>query len=133
MIWGIGIDVVTIARIAAWQRFSPERLDRILSQAELGPSPTPQRLATRFAAKESLYKALCAGMHTSTSATFSLFTLCRYAHVRSTLSGAPYFEINWQALASYLPALLALSPTVHLSLSHEEAYAVASVVIECDK
>ena len=66
MIFGIGTDLVEVARVhAAWQRFGVSFAQRILMTEELAGfqrAPDPVRfLAMRFAAKEAIVKALGTG------------------------------------------------------------------------
>ena len=66
MIFGVGTDIVTIARIAAaWDRWGDRFAARILTaheRASLADAHEPARfLARRFAAKEAMAKALGTG------------------------------------------------------------------------
>jgi holo-[acyl-carrier protein] synthase len=66
MIFGIGLDVVSVERIAAaYARHGELFARRILMPEELAffrPDKRPQRfLAMRFAGKEAVAKALCTG------------------------------------------------------------------------
>lgn len=66
MIFGIGTDLVEVARIrAAWERFGEHFAHRVLMPEELQGfwrAHDPVRfLATRFAAKEAIVKALGTG------------------------------------------------------------------------
>ena len=66
MIFGIGTDLVEVARVhAAWQRFGESFARRILMPEEWSGfqrTPNPVRfLAMRFAAKEAIVKALGTG------------------------------------------------------------------------
>ncbi|MBU6421167.1 MAG: holo-ACP synthase [Gammaproteobacteria bacterium] len=66
MIFGIGTDLVEVARVrAAWQRFGEHFARRVLMAEELEGfrrAPDAVRfLATRFAAKEAIVKALGTG------------------------------------------------------------------------
>ena len=135
MILGIGTDIVLIDRLVRWQSFSHERLHKIFAPSELLDCTEqgvlqPNKLATRFAAKEAFYKALCAALvrldtparGASCMAVGKQVTVCYAAwHV-------PQLVVNWQALdqlfAYTLPPL-----QVDLSLAHERDHAVAFVVI----
>ena len=66
MIFGVGTDIVTLARVAAvWSRFGDRFAARILTPHELDlltRANDPARfLARRFAAKEAMAKALGTG------------------------------------------------------------------------
>lgn len=66
MIFGIGSDIVEMARIAAsWERFGMRFAARILTPFELAgfddAREKPRYLARRFAAKEAMAKALGTG------------------------------------------------------------------------
>ncbi|MGH8279887.1 MAG: holo-ACP synthase [Gammaproteobacteria bacterium] len=68
MIYGVGVDLVEIARVrAGYARFGAHFARRILMPEELAgfeQSRNPVRfLATRFAAKEAIVKALGTGFH----------------------------------------------------------------------
>ncbi|HEX9474202.1 MAG TPA: holo-ACP synthase [Steroidobacteraceae bacterium] len=66
MIYGIGVDVLQVARIErTLQRFGPHFIDRLLLPAEreqLARTARPERfVAMRFAAKEAVVKAMGTG------------------------------------------------------------------------
>lgn len=123
MIFGIGTDIVGIARMTDFHSRHGERgMERILAPAELAEcraSGRPDRfLAKRFAAKEALAKALGTGIRAPV-----LMTSIAVSH---DAQGKPVF-----ALAPELAAWLEQRSLVaHLSISDEHDYAVAFVVVE---
>lgn len=110
MIVGLGVDVVSIARIRAAMK-NPRFLERILTERERQTLLTPERVAGRWAAKEALSKALPA------------LNNWYDVEVFNDDSGAPFAELSER---------LALEPGVslHLSISHESGYAAAVAVVE---
>jgi len=124
MILGLGTDIVEVARIADLAARHGDRfLDRCFRPAERalaaarGPAGAAA-LAARWAAREAFLKAL-----------------------GGQVSGIPYRDIEVVRAAAGAPSLRlhgraaeALAARggrrVHLALSHERAFAVATVVIE---
>ncbi len=124
MIFGIGTDIVTVARIeAAMERHGDAFAQRILSlqeYAELSAQAHPARfLAKRFAAKEAFAKATGRGLHHPVS-------LHRISVSHDKL-GKPIFLFD-KELALYLSGLGVARH--HLSLSDERDSAVAFVILE---
>lgn len=123
MIFGVGTDIVAVARLGRlYQRHGQRALDRLLAPAEhadFGRAKDPARfLAKRFAAKEAFGKALGIGLAAPA-------TLTNIAVVHDAL-GKPAFGYA-PALARHL-AERGLS--AHLSLSDEQEFALAFVVLE---
>lgn len=127
MIHGIGSDIIAVERIEAALARHGERLpQRLLSSAEraafdrLRPEARGRWLAKRWAAKEAFGKALGTGV-------VAPFTLPAIG-TTSDRSGRPAFD-----LAPALTAALRARGVgrVSLSLSDEQAYAIAFVVMEC--
>lgn len=123
MIYGIGTDIVYIARLAALYAKHGERaLEKILAPNERDAcraSRSPERfLAKRFAAKEALGKALGVGVRSP--------VVLPAIEISHDVLGKPIFAYS-AALASYLAerALFA-----HLSLSDEQDQVVAFVIVE---
>lgn len=123
MIYGVGTDIVAVARMAEyWQRHGERGLEKVLAPAEreaCRASPDPGRfLAKRFAAKEALGKAFGSGVRAP-------LLLPEVAVVHDDL-GKPAF--------AYTPGLAAhfaeRGLTAHLSISDERDYAVAFVILE---
>ncbi len=124
MILGIGIDIVHVPRIeVAVERFGDRFIDRVFCQKEAQQclckrDPYPS-LAGRFAAKEAFVKALGTGFRLGVALT----QIC----VDRKDSGAPY--LNLLGKARELAEIRGVTG-VHLSISHEDRYAVAMVVLE---
>mgnify|MGYP000861753707 CR=1 FL=1 len=123
MIAGIGTDIVAVARLGGlYERHGQRALAKLLSARECTEfaraHPPARFLAKRFAAKEAFAKALGIGLR-------SPVTLPNIAVVHDSL-GRPLFEY-----AAPLATLLAQRGLVaHLSISDENDYAVAFVIME---
>lgn len=120
MIVGHGIDIVGIPRIAALLARHRERfLARWFDPRELPDDARPERVAARWAAKEAAAKALGTG--------FAEGIVPSQIAVLSLPSGAPQLHLAGAALAR----AQALGATrYHVSLSHADGAAVASVILE---
>ena len=123
MIFGVGTDIVAVARLGSlYERHGERALDRLLAPAERARFDSAADpacfLAKRFAAKEAFGKALGIGVATPA-------TLPNIAVMNDAL-GKPYFEYAPE-LAHYL-AERQLS--AHLSISDEKDFALAFVVLE---
>jgi holo-[acyl-carrier protein] synthase len=124
MIFGIGTDIVELARIEAmWQRYGVRLAERLLSRIELPEyhlHAYPARfLAKRFAAKEAFAKAVGSGLRYPVS-------LRRISVVHDGL-GKPVFQFDVE-LRTYLSLLGVCGH--HLSISDERNTVVAFVVLE---
>jgi holo-[acyl-carrier protein] synthase len=111
MIIGVGVDLVYIETIEK-SRNIPGFLSKVFSKEEY--SLSSESLAGRFAARESLYKALDKK---------NLFDF-RFISVISKESGQPKFKFS-NKLDQYLS-----DKSIHLSISHTEGFAIAFVIIE---
>jgi holo-[acyl-carrier protein] synthase len=125
VIVGVGIDAVDIDRI---QRMLADKGDRLLRRLftpdellYLSMKVAPaQHLAVRIAAKEAAYKAL-AGNDLARGIGW------REVEVFSRNDGAPQLKLHGRAADRYAE----LSATsVHVSLTHSAATAVAVVIVE---
>lgn len=126
MIFGIGTDIVAVARIeSASARHGEAFAERILSAQELAEyadHANPARfLSKRFAAKEAFAKATGHGLRHPVS-------LQRISVANDEL-GKPVFLFDAE-LAAYLQQLGVTRH--HLSISDEKDVAVAFVVLEKD-
>jgi holo-[acyl-carrier protein] synthase len=124
MIFGIGTDIVALARIEALhQRYGTRFAQRILSKAEMEELQSdnyPARmLMKRFAAKEALSKAAGTGLRHPLS--------MQNISVVHDDQGKPMFEFATD-LASHLTGLRITRH--HLSISDERDVAVAFVILE---
>ena len=115
MIIGVGIDVVDIARFTATLDRTPALARRLFTDAE--QVLPPASLAARFAAKESLAKALGAPVGLR----------WRDAEVHRGDDGRPHLSMTG-TVAARAEALGVRA--IHLSLSHDAGIASAVVVVE---
>ena len=124
MIYGVGIDMVEIARIeASLARFGRRFAERVLSSAECREyeqaSRPAQFVARRFAAKEALVKAAGTGFRDG------LFL--RDISVTHDALGKPSLQFSEQAGRTLERLGIGRS---HLSISDEREYALACVLLE---
>lgn len=124
MILGLGTDVVEVARIAGLAaRYGDRFLERCFSRAERdlarrrGPGEAAA-LAARWAAKEAFLKALGSDVRAIPY---------REVEVVRDPAGPVALRLHGRAAAALAAGG---GRRVHLALSHERAYAVATVVIE---
>lgn len=127
MLKGIGIDLVEIERFSHWESYG-SRLQKVFTQEEIdyclkNRTLSAARFATRFAAKEALYKALSPYL----VPLLSFQTLCRHCSVTVSTTG-PRMNVNWEKLGFPLGA--ANHPQLHLSLTHTATTAGAVVICE---
>lgn len=127
MIFGIGCDIVKISRFKRLvnsggfiERYfaSEEFLDKKCTE----PKILLEHYAVRFAAKEAFSKALGTGL-----APFKL----KEIYVKKEKSGRPLLLLKGNAL-DFFYKTAGKNAKIHLSLSHEEEYAMAYVLIEND-
>jgi holo-[acyl-carrier protein] synthase len=125
MILGIGIDLISIEKIA--KSVKSEAFQRkVFTSAEIAiceaVSNSAERYAGKFAAKEALMKAIGKGIRQEV--WFSQI------EVLNRESGAPYLNLSGKAEQ----ALESLGGAqVHISLAHSAGLAVAVVILEQDR
>ena len=123
MIYGIGTDIVAVARLRGmWERHGDKVLEKLLAPQEMPDfakaADKGRFLAKRFAAKEAFSKALGTGVRPPA-------TLPAIAVSHDDL-GKPVLDF-----APKLSALLQeKNLKAHLSISDEADYAVAYVILE---
>jgi holo-[acyl-carrier protein] synthase len=123
MIYGVGTDLVVIARLRDfWQRHGERALEKLLAPEERDAcraSKDPGRfLAKRFAAKEALGKALGTGIRVPV-----LLPAIAVTHDELGKPGLAFAP----ELAGWIAER---GLTCHLSLSDETEHALAFVVVE---
>lgn len=126
MIYGIGTDIVAVPRLQAnLDRYGERFAARILSDSELQAfrrSNTPANfLAKRFAAKEAMAKALGTGFRDGLS--------LRDIAVGNDALGKPLLVLS-DKLEKYVQSLAITH--CHVTLSDEQDYAVAFVILEAE-
>jgi len=124
MIIGSGLDIVSVARIDRFcRRFHARGLDRLFTPAEqqycLGLARAAPSLAVRYAAKEAFLKATGAGL--GRGGRWTDIEVVRLE------SGKPRLCLHGRAarVAHELGVR-----RIHLSLSHTEEFAAATVILE---
>ncbi len=125
MVIGIGIDIVAVERIReAEKRWGQRFLNRIFTEGEIKYSFNHKlphiHLAARFASKEAMMKALGTG--------FSGGIRWKDIEVINKDSGKP--EIILHGRGRELSDFMKVRG-IHISISHDDTYAVAQVVLEC--
>ncbi|KRS21071.1 ACP synthase [Alishewanella sp. WH16-1] len=120
---GLGTDIVAIERIATSLQKSPRLIERVLTPFEqqcFAELNQPERyFAKRFAAKEAAAKALGTGIGRGIS--------FQHFEVRNDAQGKP--ELFLSGRAAELAAELGVT-ALWLSISDEQAYACATVILE---
>lgn len=124
MIYGIGVDLVEIARLEqGLARYGEHYADRILSpveHADFFSNTEPARfLAKRFAAKEAFAKAAGTGLRHPVT--------LRNIAIRHTPLGQPCFQFS-DEMAAWLENHNIAGH--HLSISDEHEHVIAFVVLE---
>ncbi len=124
MIIGLGTDLVDIRRIAdCFERFGARFVSRILAPSEQSAFAARHDphvfLASRFAAKEAVAKALGQGFRGGLS--------MRDLVIQTNDLGQPY--IHFEGFAKTLANQKQIKATV-LSISHEKHYAIATAILE---
>lgn len=120
---GLGTDVIEISRIAAQLERSDRLAKRVLTETEftlfVNHNEPARYLAKRFAAKEAAVKALGTGIGRGIS--------WQHIEVANNELGAPYLtfcdEFAEQCHARNITSS-------HVSISDEQHYAVATVILE---
>lgn len=124
MIVGMGTDIVELSRIEeSYSRLGDAFAKRILTPEEFADFSESKRktafLAKRFSIKEAAAKALGTGIGRGVS--------WQHMWVRHNPAGAPELCLNDGALARFQ---LLGGERIHVSVSDEQAYATAVVILE---
>lgn len=125
MILGIGTDITDVARVEEiLARHGEHFIRSILSDAERSLCESKERgkaefLAGRWAAKEAIAKAFGAGLCKK--------CLFREIEILSGLSGEPIVTLCGETAKNAEEASV---QKIHLSISHERSFAVATALLE---
>ena len=124
MIYGIGVDLVNIERIEmVIDRWDKRFTDRVFTPQEIAfcskRTFPPQSYALRFAAKEAFSKAIGLGMKKGLR--------WKDIEVFHSSAGRPCLRLHGRASELCRERKIVCS---HLSLSDEEDYGIAMVVLE---
>jgi holo-[acyl-carrier protein] synthase len=124
MIVGVGIDSVSISRIAGLiDRFGRKFLEKVFTEHEISEGlerrNAAQYFAARFAAREAFFKALGTGWGKGIP--------LKEVSVAREESGRPFLSLSSRALEAAESLGTSIS---HLSLSHEADTAQAIVILE---
>lgn len=125
-ILAVGVDIIETARFRE-QRRSKRFLQSIFTPDEhayciTGKSHPEQHFAVRYAAKEAACKALM-------SAGFGFVSVAQVEVTRSAKTGAPRIALH-PGRKGEAPPLLPPGTRLHVSLSHTQHYAAATVIVE---
>lgn len=123
MIFGIGTDIVAIARLQSmWERHGAKAVEKLLAPEEIADfaasTAKGRFLAKRFAAKEAFAKALGTGVRPP-----AVLPAIAIAHDDF---GKPVFKFCGQLAEKMKNEGL----SAHLSISDEADYAIAYVILE---
>jgi len=124
MIVGLGIDLVSIAKISKSVKSEAFRR-KIFTPAEIGScesvANSTERYAGKFAAKEAFMKAIGKGIRQEVWFT--------QIEVLNRETGAPFIQVSGEAkkALSFLGA-----KSIHVSISHTEGIAAAVIVLEAN-
>lgn len=124
MIFGLGTDIVDVQRMAERLEKNPRLLDHIFSAQEqtycnntLQPA---MHFAARFAVKEAFLKAF--------GVTFIGNHALPEIEVQKDIHGKPSVVLHERTLLAFTEMNL---KNIHVSISHTDAIAMATVIIEC--
>ena len=126
MIVGIGIDLVECGRFLDWSAFKKQRIftKKELEYADNDNANAEKHLANFWAAREACLKALGTGFGDDIA-----FSDVSVVHDDA---GCPELLIAGGARAK-LKELAGMTARVHLSLTDQDDYSAAMVVIDCDE
>ncbi len=122
MIAGVGTDLIEIARVQRAIEKNPRFVERVYTAQEIvycRRKKNPwQSYAARFAAKEAVSKALGTGIGSVGWTDIEIL---------NTKNGQPLVSLHGKAQQLAVERNI---QQVHVSLSHSEAYAMATAVLE---
>jgi len=123
MIYGIGTDIVKVARLQKSMEQNARVAEKLFTEAEIqyceSRAAKYQSYAARFAAKEAVMKALGTGWDERVH--------WQNIEIIKPEDSAPYVVLHHDTRAFAHEQAIG---KIHLSISHEKDYATAFVVIE---
>ncbi|MBI3398241.1 MAG: holo-ACP synthase [Deltaproteobacteria bacterium] len=136
MIYGIGIDIVHIPKFKQTIEKWGEKLEnRLFTQNELVYCKKrrfpEQHLAARFAAKEALFKALGRAVRFSDIEVIN--NQDGRPYIVSKPKGLSYEKVVTQDFSLDNPQSAIRNLKTHLTLSHDDGYCIAQVILETEK
>ena len=125
MIYGTGIDIIEISRIKrSLETYAGRFEEKVFTPAEIGycrSKADPSRhFAARFAAKEAVLKSLGTGM--SGGISWKDIEVANHPE-----TGKPSLLLSGKGKDLFVELQL---KAIHISISHEKAYAVAHAIAE---
>lgn len=125
MIYGIGTDIADCARVAGiYEKHGYHFVKNILTKKELelldAQTGKAEFIAGRWAAKEAFSKALKTGMCAD----------CAFVEIEILPGPRNVPEVTLHAATAETVRRLGIT-RIHVSISHERAYAVGMAVLEC--
>jgi holo-[acyl-carrier protein] synthase len=124
MIYGIGVDLIEIARVQRVLTRTQRFISRVYTEAEQQycntKHPPYACYAARFVAKEAFLKAL--GMGLRQHMRWQDMEVCRNAMGKPSLVVSGYLQEQCRAQGIR---------HIHLSLAHSTSMAIAQVILEC--
>jgi holo-[acyl-carrier protein] synthase len=131
MILDVGTDIVEIQRIKnAVEKWGERFLKKIFTDDEISycykkKDPYPH-LAVRFAAKEAVIKAISSVEVIRQTSKVSLrISSFKDIEVFNLPTGKPFINLLGNLKPSFIDDII-----IHLTLTHERSYALATVVVE---
>ena len=123
-IYGIGTDIVNINRIKnSIRKHNSTFKNRIFTKSEISNCEKRKNkiecFAKRFAAKEALFKAI--GIKNKLD--------FHDVEVRNSIAGTPKFKIKGTSLKNLKRLFKNKNFKIHLSLSDDKPWAIASVIV----
>jgi holo-[acyl-carrier protein] synthase len=126
MIVGLGIDSVEIDRFRHWRTYSPVRLKKLFSEAEIVHCTaislkSAERFAARFAVREAFFKAL----GTVSQKQLPFFRVCRAVSMNQKGQDYGRISVDWATLGVANEGF-----ECQVSITHTRSIATAVVIIQ---
>ncbi len=123
MIAGIGTDIVEVHRIAQKLERNPDFVHHVFSMEEIDYCNRQKNPAMHYAARWAVKEAYLKAAGVDFIGNHKLPCI----NTRNQVNGKPFIELSDTELEKFIGHQY---HSIHLSISHTERYAMASVVIE---